>query len=122
MADAARKRRVDDEVLAVRLEAEHRAEQEQGCPSRPGLRAARRRVLHRVLRLRSVVAAERLRQATLEELRRVEDAGRDLRRFLLEAVTPQAPGDERVVEGPDRADVVADGVVAPLTRGQGADT
>jgi hypothetical protein len=33
---------------------------------------------------------------------------------LLEAVAPQSPGDERVVEGPDRPDVVADRVVACL--------
>ena len=43
------------------------------------------------------------------------------RRLLLEAVAAQAPGDERVVERPDRADVVADRVVAALALGQRAD-
>ena len=68
----------------------------------------------------ALVAAERLGQAAVEELGRVEDPGRDPRRLLLEAVAPQAPGDERVVERPDRADVVADRVVARLALGQRA--
>ena len=72
------------------------------------------------LRQAPFVAAERLRQPPVEELGRVEDAGGDLRRLLLEAVAPQAPGDERVVERPDRADVVADRVVAAFALGQGA--
>ena len=107
-------RRVDDEVLADRLEAEHRAQEQQRRPGRPGLRAARRRVLHRVLRERPRVAGERLRQAAVEELGRVENAGRDPRGLLAEPVAPQAPRDERVVERPHGADVVADGVVAAL--------
>ena len=44
-----------------------------------------------------------------------------LRRFLLEAVAPQPPRDEGVVEGPDRADVVADRVVPALAFCQRAD-
>ena len=96
-----------------------RSKQERRA-GRPGLRAARGRVLDRVLRHRPRVAAERLGQAAVEELGGVEDAGGDLRRLLLEAVAAQAPGDERVVERPDGADVVADRVVAALALGQRA--
>ena len=62
------------------------------------------------------VSAERLGQSSVEERGRIEDAGRDLRGLLLESVAPQAPGDERVVERPHRADVVADRVVPALAR------
>ena len=79
------------------------------------------RVLHRVLRRRARVAAERLGEAAVEEVGRVEDAGRDARGFVLEPVSAQSPGDERVVEGPHGADVVADRVAADLAFGQGAD-
>ena len=113
-----RQRRVDDEVVAGRLEPEHRAQEQQRRARRPGLRAAGGRVLHRVLRQLPRVAAERLRQAAVEELGGVEDAGGDARRLLLEAVAAQAPGDEGAVEGPHRADVVADRVVARLAHGQ----
>ena len=41
--------------------------------------------------------------------------------LLVEAVAAQTPGDEGVVERPDRADVVADRVVAVLALGQRAD-
>ena len=42
------------------------------------------------------------------------------RRLVLEAVAAQPPRDERVVEGPDRPDVVADRVVASLALGKRA--
>ena len=42
------------------------------------------------------------------------------RRLVLEPVAPQPPRDERVVERPDRADVVADRVVPPLALGERA--
>src|SRR4029450_10227525 len=51
---------------------------------------------------------------TADALPSPQAAGAALCRFLLEAVTAQPPGDEGVVEGPDRADVVADRVVAAL--------
>src|SRR5262249_50992815 len=54
----------------------------------------------------------------VEEVGGREDAGRDPSGLLLEAVAPQAPRDERVVEGPDGADVIADRVVAPFTFGE----
>ena len=120
MADAARQRGIDGEVAPDRLEPEHRAQEQQRRARRPRLRAARGRVLHRVLRLLPRVAAERLGQAAVEELGRVEDARRDLRRLVLEAVAPEAPGDERVVERPDGADVVADRVVPALALGERA--
>src|SRR5215212_11276361 len=102
MADPLRKRRVDDEVVAERLEAEHRAQEEERRSRRPRLRAARGRVLDGVLRVRTRVPAERLRQAAVEELGRVEDARGNTRRLLLEPVAAEAPGNEGVVERPDR--------------------
>ena len=77
--------------------------------------------MHGVLRLASLVAGEGLRQPPVEEAGGVEHTGRDHRRLLLEAVPPQPPGDERVVERPDRADVVSDGVVAALSFGHRPD-
>jgi hypothetical protein len=71
-ADAARELRVDDQVIADRLEAEHRPQEQQRRARRPGLRAARGRVLHRVLRGLPLIAAERLRQTTVEERGGVE--------------------------------------------------
>ena len=112
---------IDDEVVADRLQPQHGAQQEQRGSCRPGLRAARGRILDRVLGHATLVAAERLRESALEELRGVEDPGRDLGRLLLEAVVSKAPGDERAVERPDGPDVVADRVVAPLALGQRPD-
>jgi len=60
-ADALRQRGVDDEMIAERLEAEHRAHEQERRARRPRLRAAGGRVLNRVLRCRALVAAERLR-------------------------------------------------------------
>ena len=90
VADRLRQRQVDDEVIAERLEAEHRPQQQERSARRPGVRAARSRVLDGVLRDGPVVAAEGLRQAPVEELRRIEDARRDLRGLVLEAVAPEA--------------------------------
>jgi hypothetical protein len=59
-----------------------------GVPCRPGLRAARGRILDRVLGQAPLVAAERLRESSVEELGCVEDAGGDPRSLLLEAVAP----------------------------------
>ena len=56
---AGRERRVDYESIADRLEAEHRSQEEQRRSSRPGLRAAGGRVLHRVLGRSAVVARKR---------------------------------------------------------------
>jgi uncharacterized membrane protein HdeD (DUF308 family) len=50
-----------------------------------------------------------------------EDAGRNPRRLLPEAIAAQPPGDERMVERPDRADVVADRIEASFALGQCAD-
>src|SRR4249920_3654225 len=122
VADGHRQSGVDDEVVADRLETEHRPQEQERRPRRPGLRTACGGVLHRVLRKLPRIAAESLRQAAVEELGGVEDAGGDLRGLVLEAVAPEPPGDERVVERPDRADVVADRVVAALALGKGADT
>src|SRR5215207_750621 len=94
MTDADRERRVDYQILTERLEPKHRPQQQQGRTRRPRLGAARRGVLHRVLRLRPVVAAKRLRQAPVEESSGVEDPGGDLRCLVLEAIAAQPPGDE----------------------------
>ena len=66
MADALGKRWVDDEMVPERLETEHRPQQQRRA-RRPGLRAACGRILHRILRQRPLVAAEGLRQATVED-------------------------------------------------------
>ena len=105
-------------MVAVRLQPEHRAQEEQRRPGRPCLRAACRGVLHRVLRLLAGIAAERLGQPAVEELGGIEDPRGDLRRLVLEPVATEAPRDERVVEGPDGSGVVPDRVVAPLSDGQ----
>lgn len=86
------KSRIDDEIVAARLEPEHGSQQEQRSAGRPSLRATRRRVLDRILRDGSVVASECLRQAPLEELGRIQNPGRDSGGLLLEAVAPQTPG------------------------------
>src|SRR5205814_6382599 len=86
MADASGKRRVDDEMVPEGLETEHCPQQQQRRARRPGLRAARGRVLHRILRHCPLVASEGLRQPPLEDFGGIEDACRDLRRLLLEAV------------------------------------
>jgi hypothetical protein len=121
MADADGQGGVDDEVLVDGLQTEHGAEQQQRSAGGPGLRAARGGIRDGVLGDGAVVAAEGLGQAAVEELGGVEDAGGDAGGFVLVAVAAQPPGDERVVERPDGADVVADGVVAFLALGQGAD-
>lgn len=91
MPDHRRTSGIDDEMVAERLQAEHRPEQEQRRPRRPSLRAARGRVLDRVLRLFALIAAECLRQSAVEELRGVQDAGRDRGRLVLEARTSSGP-------------------------------
>src|SRR4029450_4216563 len=119
-ADALGQRRVDDEMIADRLEAEHRAHEQERRTRRPRLRAAGGRVLHRVLCDAALVAAEGLGQAPFEDLGGVEDASGENGGLLLEAVAAKAPGDERGIERPDSPHVVADWVVAALTLGQGA--
>src|SRR4051812_50217645 len=86
---------VDDEMLALWLEPEHRPQEEQRGSGRPRLRAAGGRVLDRILRSRALVAAERLGQAPVEELGRIEDPRRNLGSLLLESVTAGAPSAER---------------------------
>ena len=87
MPDTAGQRRVDDQVIAERLEAEHRPQQEHRRPGRPGLWAASGRVLNRILRHFARIAAERLRQAAGEIICCVEHPRSNLSRLVLEAVT-----------------------------------
>src|ERR1700675_4702332 len=89
---ARRQGRIDDEVLTVRLETEHRAQQQERRSGRPRLRAARRGVLDGVHRLLARITSERLRKTPLEELGCIEDAKGDLGGLALEAVLAQAPG------------------------------
>src|SRR5436190_2312297 len=100
------------------LQAEHGPEQEQWGARRPRLRAASRWVLDGIPRDRALVAAERLRQSAVEELRGIQDPCGDAGRFFLEAVAPQPPRDEGTIERPDRSDVVADRVVTALAVGK----
>src|SRR5262249_14390226 len=121
VTDSDRERGIDDEQVFDRLEAEHRAKEQEGRPGRPGLGAACRRGLDGLPRQASRVAAKRRGKAAFEELGRFEDPGCDLRSLFLEAIPAEPPGDERVVERPDGADVVADRVVAAFALGEGAD-
>src|SRR5215204_2090924 len=119
MTDGAGQGAVDQEVLSDRLQAQHRGQQQQGRTGRPGLGAAGGRVLDWVLGHGAGVAAEGLGEPTIEELRRLQDARGDPGRFGLEAIAAQPPGNKGIVEGPDRAVVVADRVVAALAHRQG---
>src|SRR4029450_3189627 len=119
-ADALRQRGVDDEMIADRFKAEHRAHKQERRTRRPRLRAAGGRVLPRVLGAAALVAAEGLGQAPFEDLGGVEDAGGEDGGLLLEAVAAKAPGDERGIERPDSPHGVAGRVGAALALGQGA--
>ena len=67
------------------------------------------------------IATKGFREPSVEEFGGIEDAGGDPGRLRLESVPPQAPGDERVVERPDRSDVIADRVEATFAFGERAD-
>ena len=69
-------RGVDDQVTAVGVEAEHRSHEQERCPGRPSLRAARGGILDRVLGELARVAGERLGQAVVEETRRLRECRR----------------------------------------------
>ena len=60
-------------MLAVRIEAQERAQQQQRRARRPGLRAARGRVLDGIVGRGARVAAEGLGQAVVEEVGGLED-------------------------------------------------
>ena len=122
MADPRGQRRVDDEMVLVRLEAEGDAQGQERRPSRPGLRTAGRRILDRVHREVARVASEGLGQPAAEDFRSLQRAGHDLGGLLLEPVAAQAPRDEGVVERPHGSRVVADRVVASLALGQRPDS
>ena len=94
LPDAGRDCRVDNEVVADWLEAEHGAQEEQRRARRPGLRTTGRRIFHRIIRLAALVAAECLGEAPIEERGGVEVTGGNQSGFVLEAVAAQAPGDE----------------------------
>src|SRR5262249_26118574 len=64
--------------------------------------------------------AERFGELASEEAGRLEDRLGDRGRFGVEAIATETPRDERVVERPDRAEVVADRVVARLALGEGS--
>src|ERR1035437_5516931 len=112
-------RRVDDQMVAGRLEAQHRAQQEQRRPSRPGLRTTGGRVLDRRLGHAASVAGEGLGKPAAEVPRRVKDSGRDARSLAGVPVTAKPPGDQGIVVRPDGAHVIADGVVPLIAFGHG---
>src|SRR5260370_5652610 len=111
MADPARQRWIDDQVVPSWLKAERDTEQEKRRPGRPGLRAAGRRIRDRILGQAPGVAAESLGKSAGEDFRRFQNSGDYVGSFFFETVTTQTPGNERVVERPDRAHVVSDRVV-----------
>ena len=95
-----------------RVEAQQRAQEQQRRRRRPRLGLARRRVAHREGHVVAAEAAEQLGQAVVEVGGRVEQALDDPVGLVHEPVAHEAGGDDGVVVGPDRADVVADRVVA----------
>src|SRR6266567_2804147 len=96
---------INEKVVASRLQAEHRTQQQERCPAGPGLWATRGWVFHRKLRQLTRIASERLRQTTLEVGGRLE----------------HAHGDTCVVVWPDRPEMIANRVVATLAFRHGAD-
>src|SRR5438067_1548747 len=122
VADPGGDGRVDDEMVADRLEPEHGPEEQERRARGPGLRTAGGRVQHRVLRHLAWIPCERLGQPAVEESGGGEDPRGDPRRLLLEAVPAQSPRDDRVVEGPHRADVITDRVVPALSLSQRPNT
>ena len=79
----------------------------------------RHRVGHGLVELRAREAREQLRQAVVVEARgRIEQPLEDQREVLVEAVAAQPEGDQRAVVRPDRAGVVAHGVVGRMARRQ----
>jgi len=108
-------------VPAVGLETEQGSQKQQRRRGRPCLRATCRRILDWVSRRFPRVAGERLGEAVLEEIRSFQDPLRDAGRFFPETVLAQAPRDDRVVVGPDGADMVPNRVVRAFALGHGAD-
>ncbi len=67
------------------------------------------------------IAGEGLRQSATEELGGLQDAKGDAGRFFAIAIAPQTERDERIVEWPDGAHVIPNGIVAPLSLGHRPD-
>ena len=86
VGDAAGQGGVDHEVFAGGFQAEHGAQEQQGCPGGPGLWAAGGGVLDGVMRQFPFVSAESFGQPAAEELGGVQDAGGDAGGLLLVAV------------------------------------
>ncbi len=112
---------INEKVVASRLQAEHRTQQQERCPAGPGLWATRGWVFHRKLRQLTRIASERLRQTTLEVGGRLEHAHGDSCCFFTITVAPEPHGDKCVVVWPDRPEMIANRVVATLAFRHGAD-
>src|SRR3954447_3324912 len=113
--------RVEAQLAVAGLEAEHRLyEDERGC-SGPCLRAAGRRVRNGKWADPAFEARERLRKPVAREGGRLQLRQRDPVRVVAKACARESQGDDCVVVRPDRADVVADRVVAAIVGRERAD-
>src|SRR5256884_4533091 len=112
--------RINEKVVANRLQAKYCAQQQERCPASPGLWATRGGVFHRELRQLTGIPCERLRQATLEVGGRLKHAHGDSCCLLTITVAPEPHGDKRVVVWPDRPEMIANRVVATLAFCHGA--
>src|SRR5256714_5606291 len=113
--------RINEKVVASGLQAKYCAQQQERRSAGPGLWATRGGVFHRELRQLTGIAGERLRQATLEVAGRLKHAHGDSCCLLTITVAPEPHGDKGVVVWPDRPEMIANRVVAPLAFRHGAD-
>src|SRR5262249_22596948 len=107
-------------LVSARLEAGEQPDQEPRRARRPGLGAARGRVVDGDERPLAGVAGERLGQPLVEELRGLQDRERDPGCLRVESVAREPGGDQRVVVRPDGSEVIADRVVAAVALGHRA--
>ncbi len=99
------------------LDAEEESKPEEGRRRSPRLGAGGRRIPDREGPLPARVAREHLGEPVVGEPGRLEHGLRDAVGLLPKAIPGEPGGDERVVVGPDSADVVADRAVAGVLRG-----
>src|SRR5262249_45999057 len=107
-------------LLLAGLEADKQPDQEQRRTSRPGLRAARGRILDWKERLLTGVAGEGLRQPVLEELRGLEHRKGDPSGLGVESVACEPGRNQGVVVRPNGSDVIPDRAVAAVALGHRA--
>lgn len=108
--------RIEVDLAVAYLRTEHRPDEHKWGPSGPRLRTARCWIRHRKPAEGSLEAGERLGQPEIGKR-----CGLDLREsdpvcFVAKSVSHESSHDDRVVVRPDRAAVIADGIVASVFR------